>query len=101
MSRIRGEDRSVKSLLGQKFQIDYYQRDYKWESKQVRELIEDLTGRFLLDYQCTHERRAVARYGQYFLSRMSSPTQTNSRPIETASVGLFCYRDRTMPATAT
>ena len=37
------EDRSVKSLLGQKFRIDYYQRDYKWERKQVRELIEDLT----------------------------------------------------------
>ena len=45
MSRIRGEDRSVKSLLGQKFRIDYYQRDYKWERKQVRELIEDLTSR--------------------------------------------------------
>ena len=67
MSRIRGEDRSVKSLLGQKFRIDYYQRDYKWESKQVRELIEDLTSRFLLDYQSTHERKAVAHYGQYFL----------------------------------
>ena len=37
MSRIRGEDRSVKSLLGQEFRIDYYQRDYKWESKQVRQ----------------------------------------------------------------
>ena len=67
MSEIRGEDRSVKSLLGQKFRIDYYQRDYKWKSKQVRELIEDLTSRFLLDYQAHHERKAVAKYGQYFL----------------------------------
>ncbi len=60
MSRIRGEDRSVKSLLGQEFRIDYYQRDSKWESKQVRELIEDLTSRFLLDYQPDQERKAVA-----------------------------------------
>ena len=30
MKKIRGEDRSVRTLLGQKFRIDYYQRDYKW-----------------------------------------------------------------------
>ncbi len=67
MSRIRGEDKSVKSLLGQKFKIDYYQRDYKWETKQVRELIEDLTNQFLIHYQSSHDRKDVANYGQYFL----------------------------------
>lgn len=67
MSRIQGDDRSVKFLLGQKFRIDYYQRDYKWETKQIKELIEDLTSRFLRDYQPTHERKAVTDYGQYFL----------------------------------
>ena len=49
MSSIQGDDRSVKSLLGQKFRIDYYQRDYKWERKQVRELVEDLASRFFRD----------------------------------------------------
>ena len=43
------------------------QRDYKWESKQIRELVEDLTTRFLKDYDAGHARDAVARYGQYFL----------------------------------
>lgn len=81
MSRIRGEDRSVKSLLGQKFRIDYYQRDYKWESKQVRELIEDLTGRFLLDYQPNQERKAVAQYGQYFLGSVIISNKDGDRFI--------------------
>jgi hypothetical protein len=67
MGKIRGEDRSVKSLLGQKFRIDYYQRDYKWAAKQIRELIEDLTSRFRIDYRPTHERKNVGNYGQYFL----------------------------------
>ena len=67
MTKIRGEDKSVKSLLAQKFRIDYYQRDYKWQTKQVRELIEDLTTRFRQDYESHHERKAVAQYGQYFL----------------------------------
>ena len=56
MPGIRGDDKSVKSLLGQKFRIDYYQRDYKWEPRQVRELVEDLTGRFRQDYHPGHER---------------------------------------------
>ena len=81
MSSIRGEDRSVKSLLGQKFKIDYYQRDYKWESKQVRELIEDLTSRFLLDYQPNEERRAVAQYGQYFLGSVIISNKDGDRFI--------------------
>lgn len=81
MSQIRGEDKSVKSLLGQKFRIDYYQRDYKWESKQVRELIEDLTSRFLLDYQSTHERKAVAHYGQYFLGSVIISNKDGDRFI--------------------
>ena len=81
MSRIRGEDRSVKSLLGQKFRIDYYQRDYKWESKQVRELIEDLTSRFLLDYQPNKERKAVAHYGQYFLGSVIISNKNGDRFI--------------------
>ncbi|MDU8928313.1 DUF262 domain-containing HNH endonuclease family protein [Alisedimentitalea sp. MJ-SS2] len=81
MTKIRGEDRSVKSLLGQKFHIDYYQRDYKWESKQIRELIEDLTSRFLLDYQPDHERKAVAHYGQYFLGSVIISNKDGDRFI--------------------
>lgn len=67
MKKILGDAKSVRSLLTQKYRIDYYQRDYKWESKQIRELVEDLTTRFFQDYEVGHPRDAVARYGQYFL----------------------------------
>ena len=33
MKNILGDAKSVASLLGQKYRIDYYQRDYKWEPK--------------------------------------------------------------------
>ncbi|MCY3688080.1 MAG: DUF262 domain-containing protein [Gammaproteobacteria bacterium] len=81
MSRIQGDDKSVKSLLGQKFRIDYYQREYKWRSKQVRELIEDLTSRFLLDYLPTHERKTVSQYGQYFLGSVIISNKDGDRFI--------------------
>ncbi len=68
MQEIQGDAKTVRELLqGAKYHIDYYQREYKWEGKQVYELIDDLSARFLQDYDDTHSREAVANYGHYFL----------------------------------
>lgn len=65
---IDGRGRTVRELLsGRKYSIDYYQREYKWQQKQVAELIEDLAGKFLESHEKGHERSAVADYGHYFL----------------------------------
>lgn len=65
---VEGKGRTVRELLGgRKYSIDYYQREYKWQSKQVAELIDDLAAKFLESYEAGHERRAVAEYGHYFL----------------------------------
>lgn len=45
---IDGKGRTVRELLaGRKYSIDYYQREYKWQQKQVAELIDDLAAKFL------------------------------------------------------
>jgi Protein of unknown function DUF262/Protein of unknown function (DUF1524) len=54
-------------LAGRKYSIDYYQREYKWQQKQVAELIEDLSSKFLESHEDGNERSAVAEYGHYFL----------------------------------
>lgn len=65
---IDGKGRTVRELLaGRKYSIDYYQREYKWQTKQIVELIEDLANAFLGSYEPDHERAAVAGYGHYFL----------------------------------
>src|SRR5438270_11806933 len=65
---IVGKGRSVRELLAnRKYSIDYYQREYKWQTKQVTELIEDLANKFLESFEAGHERSAVADYGHYFL----------------------------------
>jgi hypothetical protein len=65
---IDGKGRTVRELLaGRKYSIDYYQREYKWQTKQVAELIDDLSAKFLESYEPGHERSAVAEYGHYFL----------------------------------
>jgi hypothetical protein len=68
MKEIRGDAKSIRSLLsGAKYAIDYYQREYRWETKHISELIEDLTAKFLDSYESKHERTAVEGYGHYFL----------------------------------
>ena len=68
MREIRGDAKSIRSLLGgAKFAIDYYQREYRWETKQVTELVEDLAEKFFDSYEPSHERTAVEKYGHYFL----------------------------------
>lgn len=65
---IDGKGRTVRELLaGRKYSIDYYQREYKWQAKQVRELIDDLTGKFLESHESGNDRSAVAGYAHYFL----------------------------------
>src|SRR5438445_9216140 len=65
---IDGDGRTVRQLLAsRKYSIDYYQREYKWQRKQVAELLEDLAAKFLDSYEPGHERSAVAVYGHYFL----------------------------------
>jgi uncharacterized protein with ParB-like and HNH nuclease domain len=68
VKEIRGDAKTIRQLLnGAKYAIDYYQRDYKWQTKHVQELLDDLSARFLEDHQIGHERSQVEKYGHYFL----------------------------------
>ena len=65
---IDGKGRTVRELLaGRKYSIDFYQREYKWRTKQVAELLDDLNAKFLESHEEGNERSAVADYGHYFL----------------------------------
>jgi uncharacterized protein DUF262/uncharacterized protein DUF1524 len=68
MREILGKAKTIRELLkGVKYSIDYYQREYKWQDKQVRELLDDLSNKFLEDYRPQHSRKEVAGYPHYFL----------------------------------
>jgi len=68
MKKIDGKGRSIRELLsGAKYSIDYYQREYRWETKQMSELLDDLATKFLESYEVGDERGDVEQYGHYFL----------------------------------
>jgi len=61
MSEIHGVAKTVYELMnGVKYCIDDYQREFKWGQKQVAELVDDLSNKFLQDYQPGHPREKVA-----------------------------------------
>ncbi len=68
MKRIEGRAKTIRELMDRsKFAIDFYQREYAWQERQVRELIDDLSNKFLDHYKPGHARQEVRSYGHYFL----------------------------------
>ena len=68
MKEIRGDAKNLRTLLsGAKYAIDYYQREYRWQTKHVTELLDDLANKFRESYDAGHERSQVETYGHYFL----------------------------------
>ncbi|CAB4922253.1 unannotated protein [freshwater metagenome] len=78
---VDGVAKTVAEVLEKKkYSIDYYQREYKWESKQIAELVADLTAKFLDIYETDHARKQVAKYPGYYLGSIII-SQKGSQPF--------------------
>ena len=67
MKRIRGEAKNLRGLLVHaRFDIDYYQREYRWETSHVSELVADLTNAFFKGHRAGVEA-TITDYEHYFL----------------------------------
>lgn len=55
MQEIHGDAKTIRKLLGggARYALDYYQREYKWQTQHVQELLDDLAGKFNEDYDPT------------------------------------------------
>lgn len=68
MQNVEGDDRTLEELLsGAALGIDYYQREYKWERKQLRELIYDLHGQFGQTWNPSKPDMSLEEQSKYFL----------------------------------
>lgn len=80
---INSKIKTVQELLAHRYTLDYYQREYNWQTEQVAELLEDLTNKFLENYEENHNYEAVDNYSHYFLGSIviSKKDETNERYI--------------------
>jgi hypothetical protein len=68
MKKISGQAKTIREILmGQRYAIDFYQREYRWQKKQVQELIDDLSEQFFDSYAKGDAREEVQNYERYFL----------------------------------
>ena len=61
---------SVGQILSQKYTLDYYQREYRWERKHITELLSDLEEKFLSNYDSSHTFHDLDGYSHYFLGAL-------------------------------
>ncbi|WP_082193894.1 DUF262 domain-containing protein [Bacillus sp. 37MA] len=69
------------TLHNAKYGIDYYQREYKWETKNIKELLEDLETKFSDNYDANHEPREVENYDNYFLGSVVISNKEGKKSI--------------------
>src|SRR4051794_22959856 len=67
INKIDGNARTVRGLLGEKYGIDYYQREYRWRRQDVEAMLEDLETRFMANFTPGDLRQKVQQYSHYFL----------------------------------
>lgn len=61
---------SLKGLFADKFTVDFYQREYVWERKQIEDLIMDLSTEFLKNWEEGHTTQSVSSYDPYFMGEI-------------------------------
>ena len=82
INKIDAHAKSISDLLSnKKYTIDYYQREYKWEKRQITELLEDLEAKFLDNYEEGHPRSSVEQYRHYFLGSIIVSTRESKKYI--------------------
>lgn len=100
IEQIGGTARSVSELLSnRRYGLDFYQREHRWAEAQGADLLDDLTGRFLDEYESSHERPDVASYRPYFLGPIVTAQRGGIRylvdgqqRITTLNLLLICLR---------
>jgi hypothetical protein len=82
MKNVDAHSKTVRELLsGTKYALDFYQRDYRWETRHIADLFEDLEDKFLSSHQPGDERGQVEHYAHYFLGPIVISQRSNQHFI--------------------
>lgn len=60
----------LKTLFSEKFDVDFYQREYVWQRKNIEDLINDLSAEFLKNWRSEHTYKDVSKYDPYYMGEI-------------------------------
>lgn len=67
-NKIDAKDKKISEVLnGQRYRIDSFQREYRWQRKQIETLISDLAISFKKNYKDNHEVKDCNDYDSYYM----------------------------------
>ena len=69
----------IKVLFLEKFDVDFYQREYVWQKKQIEDLVEDLTIEFLKNWKDGDPLQKVSEYSPYYMGEIVLSEKGGSR----------------------
>lgn len=78
---IKCQDLTVQMLFTNKFKVDFYQRDYVWETKQIEDLVSDLSIEFLKNWSPDDSLSAVQTYNPYFMGEIILSSKDGSMAV--------------------
>ncbi len=67
---VKSEVYPIKTLFLDKYDVDFYQREYVWEKKQIEDLIDDLTIEFLKNWNDGDPLPRVGEYSPYYMGEI-------------------------------
>jgi len=81
-NKIEAHHRNISEILSSvKYTVDYFQREYSWQEKHVRQLVEDLTSAFLHEYSNGDSRAKGETYNNYYLGPFVVSKKDGKRSI--------------------
>ena len=81
-NKIEAHDRTVAYVLeDKKYTVDYFQREYNWQRRHIEQLITDLTGAFLSEYEDGDLRTEGENYNNYYLGPFVVSEKPGQRSI--------------------
>lgn len=60
----------IEELFIKKYDVDFYQREYVWERKQIEDIVEDLTIEFLKNWRPEDKLSKVNEYSPYYMGEI-------------------------------
>lgn len=70
---------SLKELFTDKFEVDFYQREYVWQRKQMEDLITDLSLEFLRNWKPKDRLSDVRDYDPYYMGEIVLSIKSGKR----------------------
>ena len=69
----------IEVLFLEKYDVDFYQREYVWGKKQIEDMVEDLTIEFLKNWKDGHALPKVKEYSPYYMGEIVLSEKGGSR----------------------